>query len=83
MIIFEGNQTFAYRDPACFRCNGVYYLFFTVSEKDNGYMYNRIAVSQSDDLTHWSQPRMLTPKDLTLNFCSPGNIIEHRGEYVL
>jgi len=28
MIIFEENSRFAYRDPACCRFNGVYYLFF-------------------------------------------------------
>ena len=83
MILFEGNDRTAYRDPACFHKDGTYYLFFTVSEKENGYMYNQIAMSCSQDLTCWSEPRMLTPKDRNLNFCSPGNVVEHNGEYVL
>lgn len=83
MIIFEGNERFAYRDPACWWYKGRYYLFYTVSEKENGYMFNRLALSHSDDLKTWSQPRMLTPKDLRHNYCSPGNIIEHNGEFIL
>ena len=83
MIIFAGNDRFAYRDPACWWHKGTYYLFFTVSEKENGYMFNRLALSLSHDLKSWSPPRMLTPKDLKLNFCSPGNIIEHNGEFIL
>ena len=39
MIIFNGNDKFAYRDPTCFYKDGTYYLFYTVSEKDGGYMY--------------------------------------------
>ena len=38
-IIFEGSEKRAYRDPACYFYGGEYHLFFTVSEKDNGYMY--------------------------------------------
>ena len=36
-IIFQGNEKIAYRAPACYCYNGVYYLFFTVSEKEDGY----------------------------------------------
>ena len=32
MIIFKGNDKFAYRDPACFLFEDTYFLFFTVSE---------------------------------------------------
>lgn len=83
MIIFKGNDKYAYRDPACYLHNGTYYLFFTISEKDDGYMYNYVAMSQSGDLREWSQPRILTPKNRELNYCSPGNVIKHGEEYVL
>lgn len=83
MIIFKGNSRIAYRDPVCYWYDGVYYLFFSYSEKDNGYMYNSVAVSQSTDLKSWSESRLLTPKDRLLNYCSPGNVIEHDGEFVL
>lgn len=83
MVIFQGNDTLAYRDPACFYHEGVYHLFFTVSEKENGYMYNYVAKSQSTDLLHWSPPRYLTPKDRRLNYCSPGNVIPRGDEFIL
>lgn len=83
MIIFEGNDKYAYRDPACCFFENKYYLFFTLSEKDSGYMYNRVAMSTSEDLRTWSAPRFITEKDNTLNFCSPGNIIYRDGEYIM
>ena len=83
MIIFKGNERFAYRDPACCFEDGICHLFFTVSEKDDGYMYNRIAHSQSSDLKNWTIPEFITPKDTELNFSSPGNIIRHNGEFLI
>ncbi len=83
MIIFKGNDRYAYRDPACIFNDGVCHLFFTVSEKDGGYMYNRIAHSESRDLLSWTEPVILTEKNAALNYCSPGNIIEHDGRYIM
>ena len=83
MIIFEGTDRFAYRDPACIFWQDAYYLFFTVSEKEKGYMYNRVGMSVSRDLKKWSEIRLLTPKDEKLNFCSPGNIVKAGEEYVI
>lgn len=83
MLIFKGNDRFAYRDPACYYFGGAYRLFFTVSEKEDGYMYNRIGYSQSKDLLNWSEPVIITEKNLNLNFCSPGNIIRRGDEYIM
>lgn len=83
MIIFRGNARFAYRDPACCFHNDICHLFFTVSEKIDGYMYNHIAMSQSRDLKTWTEPVCLTETNLNTNFCSPGNIIRRDGEYIL
>lgn len=83
MIIFKGNDKYAYRDPACFYKDGIYYLFYTVSEKDGEYMYNRIGISESTDLKNWTEPRLITEKNFLTNYCSPGNVIEHNGEYIL
>lgn len=83
MILFRGNDRFAYRDPACCFYQDACYLFFTVSEKDGGFMYNRVAMSRSTDLKTWADPVFLTGKDLSTNFCSPGNIIGRGGEYVM
>lgn len=83
MILFHGNDRFAYRDPTCCEHGGTYYLFFTVSEKDGGYIYNRIGMSKSASLRAWSEPVLLTEKDYWLNYCSPGNVIERDGEFIL
>ena len=83
MIIFRGNDKYAYRDPACYFYKGKCHLFFTVSEKDNGYMYNRIGHSASSDLKQWSKPEIITVKDKALNFSSPGNIIKYNDEYIM
>ena len=60
-IIFRGDDKFAYRDPPCYYFGGLYHLFFTVSEKDGGYMYNRVGHSVSEDLLPFSEP-MPSPK---------------------
>ena len=82
-IIFNGSEKTAYRDPACYYYNGEYHLFFTVSEKENGYMYNRVGHSVSTDLVSFSEPELITVKDCTQNYCSPGNIIKHDDEYLI
>lgn len=82
-IIFNGNEKTAYRDPACYYYEGNYHLFFTVSEKENGYMFNRVAHSVSVDLKKFTEPELITEKDIAKNFCSPGNVIEHNGEYLI
>lgn len=83
MIIFRGNGKYAYRDPACYFYNGDCHLFFTISEKDDEYMYNRIGHSYSSDLVHWSEPRAITVRDRTLNFSSPGNVIRCGDRYII
>ena len=82
-IIFHGSPTVAYRDPTCIWAEGRYHLFFTVSQKENGYMYNFVAHSESEDLRSFSDPVILTEKDCRKNFCSPGNVIKHDDEYLL
>ena len=61
-IIFEGNDKFAYRDPAVVYHQGKFHLYFTLVERaaDSG-MYLFTAYSFSEDLVHWSFPRKLTP----------------------
>lgn len=80
-IIFHGSPTVAYRDPTCIFVDGTYHLFFTVSQKENGYMYNFVAHSESQDLKHFSVPSIITVKDNTKNFCSPGNVIRFGDRY--
>lgn len=83
-ILFQGDHKFAYRDPAALYHDGHFYLFFTLSESaaDGGY-YNRTAWSRSRDLVYWTFPRPITPRDRTLNYSSPGNIVRFDGQWVL
>lgn len=82
-VIFAGDKKIAYRDPACYYFNDEYHLFFTVSEKENGYMYNCVGHSVSTDLCNFSEPEIITVKDNTQNYCSPGNIIKYGDEYLI
>ena len=83
MVIFSGNNIEAFRDPAAYFFGGEYHLFFTKTIKENGYIYNFVAHSKSLDLLHWSEPRILTEKDKTKNYCSPGSIIKYKDEYII
>ena len=82
-IIFKGDDTTAYRDPAVLYHNKVFYLFFTLVKTEDGKIYSYTAESHSVDLKNWSPERILTPKDQTLNFSSPGNIIYYKDEWIL
>jgi len=82
-IIFKGDDSTAYRDPAVLYHNNVYYLFFTLVKTENGKVYSYTAESHSLDLKHWSSEKILTAKDQSLNFSSPGNIIKFNDEWIL
>lgn len=82
-IIFQGNDTTAYRDPAVLFHDDIFYLFFTLVKTEDGRIYSYTAESHSADLMHWSPKRILTPKDQTLNYCSPGNVIRIEDEWIL
>ncbi len=82
-VIFRGDETRAFRDPALF-CDGErFFLFFTLVENEPDGPFLRLAVSESTDLAAWTEPRALTPRDRRLNFSSPGNVIRFGGRYVL
>ncbi len=82
-IIFQGDDSTAYRDPAVLYYNNVFYLFFTLVKTEEGKIYSYTAESHSVDLKHWSPEKIITPKDQSLDFSSPGNIIHYKGEWIL
>ncbi|MFY0653178.1 MAG: hypothetical protein JXQ96_14145 [Cyclobacteriaceae bacterium] len=82
-IIFKGNDSTAYRDPAILFHDNVFHLFFTLVRSENGLIYSYTAFSKSKDLINWSPVRIITPKDQNLNFCSPGNVIRFQDEWIL
>jgi hypothetical protein len=83
-ILLHGNARLAFRDPAALYHEGTFHLFFTlVQTEDDGRVFLYLATSKSQDLLAWSAPRILTPRDQRLNFSSPGNLIRHRGDWVI
>lgn len=84
-VLLRGDDTHAYRDPTAIYHNGEFHLFYTYNPPPDadGKVHWFTAVSKSRDLAHWTEPRLLTPKDQTLNFSSPGNVIRFGQEWVL
>lgn len=84
-ILFRGDATTAYRDPAAICHDGWFYLYFTVvkTEPNGEGPFSYTAWSKSRDLLTWTPPRLFTPRDKKLNFGSPGNAIRHGDEWVL
>src|SRR5512135_3648979 len=83
-VIFRGDATSAYRDPAAIYHDGWFRLFFTlVKIEADRQVYSYAAWSKSRDLLHWTEPKSFTPRDKRLNYSSPGNIIRKDGEWVL
>ena len=83
-VIFIGNETNAYRDPAVIYENEEFHLFFThVEIEPDGMIYMYTVHSVSLDLINWTTPKKITVKDQNLNFSSPGNIIRFHDEWIL
>jgi hypothetical protein len=83
-ILFAGDAVAAYRDPAAIYHDGTFYLFFTLTKiEPDKQVYMFTAESRSADLRHWSTPKVFTPRDQNLNFCSPGNVIRDGDHWVL
>ena len=82
-IIFKGDEKNAYRDPAVIFYNKTMYLFFTWVRTEDGYVYSYAAMSKSKDLKNWSPIKIITPQDMSLDFCSPGNVVRFNNEWVL
>ncbi len=82
-IIFKGNDTTAYRDPAVLYHNSIFHLFFTLVRTEEGKIYSYTAESRSVDLKNWSPEKIITARDQSLNFSSPGNIIKYKNEWIL
>lgn len=83
-IIFKGGPTVAYRDPAAVYIDGVFRLFFTLVETEaDGQVYMYTAWSKSSDLVHWTEPVKFTPRNQSLDYSSPGDIIRFEDEWVI
>lgn len=83
-VLFQGDATTAYRDPAALYHQGWFRLFFTlVKIEPDGRPFSYVAWSKSRDLVNWSPPVVFTPRDQSLNYGSPGNLVRQGDEWVL
>jgi hypothetical protein len=83
-VFLSGDETTAYRDPAACYHDGVFRVFHSlVRREDDGHYYWYLGVTESRDLVHWTRPRTLTPRDLNLNFSSPGNVVRVGDRWLL
>ena len=93
-VLFSGDATHAYRDPAAIFHDGWFYLYFTyvviepaisapAITRPHRIAYSHVAWSRSRDLQHWTPPVKLTPSDKSLDCGSPGNIVRHNNQWVL
>lgn len=83
-IILKGDSVTAYRDPAIIYHNDTFYLYFTlVKIESNGMIFSYTAQSRSKNLIEWTSPEKITPREQTLNYSSPGNIINHNNTWIL
>lgn len=82
-IIFKGDEKTAYRDPAVLFHDKTMYLFFTLVRTEEGHVYSYTAMSKSKDLKNWSAIKIITPRDMTLDFSSPGNVVKFNNEWIL
>jgi hypothetical protein len=82
-IIFKGDEITAYRDPAILFYDNTMFLFFTLVRTENGYVYSYTAMSKSKDLKNWSPIKIITPRDMSLDFSSPGNVVRFNNEWIL
>jgi polygalacturonase len=84
-IILRGDEDRAFRDPAVLYHDGIFHLYYTywLSDPNDGKRYSYTAESKSTDLIKWTEPKILTPKDLSLNFSSPGNVIRFGYEWIM
>lgn len=83
-VIFSGDATTAFRDPAAIYSNGWFYLYFTLTRIEPGHIaFEYVAWSKSQDLKHWTSPVVFTPRDRRLNYSSPGDIVRFDGQWIL
>ena len=83
-VFLEGNPEIAYRDPCGHYHEGVFRVWHTEIHGEAGGDWHAVtAVAESQDLISWSQPRVLTPVDKSLNYSSPGNVIRYADKWIM
>lgn len=81
--IFRQSKKYSFRDPAAYIENKTVYLYFTLVENEGDIQYFYVAMSTSRDFINWTEPKIITEKNIAKNYSSPGNIVKYDGEYYL
>ncbi len=86
-ILLRGDERICYRDPAAYYKDGVFYIYFTYCttefSADGFTRHLQVGMTKSRDLRQFTPVKALTPKDVSLNFSSPGVVVHWNGKYRL
>ena len=83
-VLLRGDHRIAYRDPAAIYHEGTFRVWFSLVDREpDGRCFWYTAISRSRDLIQWSPPERVTPRDQSLNYSSPGNVIRFGGRWHL
>lgn len=82
-VLLKGDAQTAYRDPAVIFHDGLFHLYITFVDNAEGGPWLFLAETTSPDLKVWSEVRLLTPRDKSLNFSSPGNVVRDGDDWVI
>ncbi len=83
-VLFRGDATKAYRDPAVIYQDGWFRIFLTLETiRPDKQAFSSVAWSKSRDLVHWTEPKSMTPLDQSLNYSSVGDVVRYGDEWVL
>ncbi len=83
-ILFRGDATTAYRDPAVIYHDGWFYLYISLNKiEPDGKVFQRTAWTKSRDLVNWTPPKIFTPRDRSLNYSSPGDVVRFGDQWVI
>lgn len=82
-VILPGDSRFAFRDPTLHYYQGVFRIFVSITTRnDDGILSFEIAVIQSRDLVHWSDPKVITPSDNRSNFTAVGTVVRFKNRWI-
>ncbi|MGI5893768.1 MAG: family 43 glycosylhydrolase [Candidatus Merdivicinus sp.] len=82
-ILLRGNEKCAYRDPTAWYEDGIFHLYFTYVDNCPEGPFLQIGKTSSRDLIHFEPVKLLTPRDKSRNYSSPGNIFRYEGSYYM
>ena len=82
-VILPQTDSQGFRDPCAVFKDDVCHLYYTlVCQKGDKQVFT-LAESISEDLLHFSEPRILLPKDHSLDYSSPGNVFQKNDMFYI